>query len=241
MSALGTPCNPIGPCDLDLTCVRCEPGVSDENCVRYKLDFMAWSHRQNMICGRLPHYFYTISPHGKQFIVTPALTENTKLQVVWDGYKYSFGDDEEVQFPPEAAEAVAAYVMWKIARTVDKNLPLSKEYEQDYLKLRLALFRDFNEGQFPDGKDEEYDQRALPAGSTGGTVNTSITSWTDLMAIPTTSIATGSTILWNDADAGVERATQIRESTEATDIPAGIARPDDYDFTTNPRVWFQAN
>ncbi len=241
MAALGTPCNPCNPCDVDVSCVRCEPGVSDPNCVRYKLGFLAWSSREYMICGRLPNYLFTISPHGKQFIVSPALTANTILKVVWDGYKYSFGDDEEVQFPPEAAEAVAAYLMWKIARTVDKNIALSKEYEQDYLKLRLALFRDFNEGQFPDGKDEEYDERALPAGKVGGTINTSITSWTELMAIPTTSIATGSTLLWVESDSGLERATQIRESTEATDIPSGIARPDDYDASTNPRVWFQAN
>lgn len=243
----GTPCDPCNPCDIDVSCVRCEPGVSDPNCVRYKLGFFPWENRQEMICGHQRSYLFSISPHGKQFLVTPALDENTILKVVWDGYKYTFGDDEEISFPAEASEAVAAYVQWKIARNVDKNLQLSKEYEADYLKLRLALFRDFNESQFPDGKDEEYDGSELTApinwGAYGGqnvpflsTITTiQGTTSSALEAIPT--VALTPPLMIRLVIDGVTQIWILQAGTTATG--PGVQRPADYAASTNEKVWIQ--
>lgn len=244
--ATGSPCDPL-PCGVDVGCVSCEPGVSDPNCVRYKLDYFPWEQRQAMICGHLRRYLFTISPHGKQFMVTPALNENTILKVVWDGYKYTFADDEEVNFPAEASEAVAAYVMWKISRNVDKNIALSKEYEADYMKLRLALFRDFNESQFPDGKDEEYDGDDLSApvnwGEYGGQNVPFLSTITSIQgadasaleAIPTTGIAVPAMV--RIMIGGVLQVWLLQSGTDAT--APGVQRPSDYAASTNEKVWVQ--
>jgi hypothetical protein len=237
---MSTPCgSPCNPCTglVGCGCIECTPGVSDPNCVRYKLDPAPWSKRQAMICGAARDYLYSISPHAKQFVVTPALNENTILKVVWDGYKYAWGDNDEINFPPEAAEAVAAYVMAKVARNIDKNLTLSQSYDQEYARLRLALFRDFREALIPDGQDEEYDGVNLPPGTNGGAVNAGITSWALLAAVPTNFITTGTTILWTESATGLLRATQLRAGTDATSTPDGVQRPDDYS-ATNERVWY---
>jgi hypothetical protein len=243
----GTPCNPCALGSLDASTVACTPGTSNANCVRYRLGFHPWNRREEMICGHGRDYLFTISPHGKQFLVTPALNEITVLKVVWDGYAYSFTDDQEVPFPAEASEAVAAYVMWKISRNVDKNLPLSKEYEAEYAKLRLALFRDFNDGQFVTDQDEEYDGRNLspptnfgefgaqdvPYLSTITTIQGS--DATALEAIPTVSLPPP--LMVRLVINGVDQIWILQSGTTATG--PGAQRPADYAATTNEKVWIQ--
>jgi hypothetical protein len=186
-----------------------------------------------MICGHGPYYRFSISPHGGQFVITPALNEDTILKVVWDGLKNTFADSDEVPFPVEAAEAVAAYVMWKIMLTVDKNIPLAREWEAEYVKKRLALFRDWNEGRFPDGQDEEYHgQTSQPP------VDSEIDSWTELAAIPTTDLPVGTVKIWVNTAEGLMKGTQLLAGTDATDTANGIQRPDDYAAGTNEKVWY---
>ncbi len=236
MSDCGSPCNPCEQVIGLSNCVRCIPGESDPNCVRVRLSFCAWENRQQMICGRTPRYLFSISPHGKQFLVTPLLNENTVLKVVWDGYKYDFAANDIINFPAEASEAVAAYVNWKIARTVDKNLALAKEYEIEYQKLRLALFRDFNEGQFPDFKDEEYVSVAPPI-----PVDTTVTTWDELGDLTSAGRVINSILFWVEAATGLLQVVQLRVGTDATDQPNGVQRPDDYNAATNARVWYKVN
>lgn len=157
-------------------------------CARYRLAFYPWNARQDLICGRLNFstwlgcccntvgcppaslsddeqqayfskaYVYTMSPMGRNFLIYPQITASTSLLLIWDGYLYNPADGDTVNFPEEASEAVAAYVQAKIARNVDKNIPLSVEFEKDWMRLRLSLFRDFRETQDDLGAqpDEEY-------------------------------------------------------------------------------------
>ncbi len=214
-------------------CVQCIPGTSDPNCVRQRLEFHAWDQRQSMICGRCHgQYLYAISPYGKQFLIHPALNESTILLVVWDGYKYDFQDTDIINFPEEASEAVAAYVLWKIAQNVDKDRSLSADRKSDYERLRLALYREAREPNEVDNMDEPAP--AIPGG--GGIVNTAITSWTDLAAIPTPLVPVGTTILWVEAALNLLRATQVRLGSDATDTASGIQRADDW--ATTGKVWY---
>lgn len=194
-------------------------------------------------------YVYTLSPMGRNFLIYPKVTASTRLLLVWDGFKYAFSDSESINLPEQASEAVAAYVQAKIARNVDKNLALSREFETDYVRLRLSLFRDFQETQDAEEKDEEYNSTnivaPLPAelaefGAQAipflATINALAGSSTNaLAAIPTTSLDLPFTV--EIIIGGVPQLWALNSGTTATGT--GVQRPNDFDLTTNPRVWVQ--
>jgi hypothetical protein len=142
--------------------------LPNPNIYRNRMDFVAWENRQRMIDGEHDHrrYTYTISPFSKQFLVHPLINTETYLLLVWDGLKMDFADGDTVPFPIQAAEAVASYVLWKILKFVDKRLDLAREEYAAYGLRRLSLFREQNEAQFVDNKDEEYSATADPAPGT---------------------------------------------------------------------------
>lgn len=139
--------------------------TDDPNCMRNRLTRVAWEDRRAMICGRVGcrKYLYAISPFSAQFLVHPLINDETKLLLVWDGLKMDFVDADEVPFPIQAAEAVAAYMKWKLLLNVDKRLDLAREEYALYVARRLSLFREEQEAQEADGKDEEYVD-AVPGG-----------------------------------------------------------------------------
>jgi hypothetical protein len=132
--------------------------TDDPNCMRHRLGRVAWEDRRPMICGKVAacSYLYAISPFSKQFLVHPLINDETELLLVWDGMKVAFEDDDEVPFPEQAAEAVAAYVKWKLLLEVDKRLDLAGAQYALYQARRLSLYREEQEAQEADGKDEEY-------------------------------------------------------------------------------------
>lgn len=69
----------------------------------------------------------------------------------------------------------------------------------------------------------------------------SIQSWADLAAIKTLGLPVPQIRIWVDADTGLFKVTQLRESTDETDVSSGIQRPDDYANPGNTKVWFQAS
>ncbi len=133
--------------------------VTHPNCQRNRMDFWPWVHRKTLLCtacdARL--YAYAISPYGKQFVIHPVLNDETDLLLVWEGLKMDFANIDTVPFPEEAAEAVAAYVKWRILLEVDKNVQLANEQQKIWATKRLALYRDEQEKQDAEKPDEEYD------------------------------------------------------------------------------------
>lgn len=205
-------------------------------------DLWQWANRKA--------YVYTIGPFGKNFLIYPKLTASTRLLLVYDGYTYDFDDGDTVNFPAEASEAVAAYVLAKIYKAVDKNIPLAKEYEADYARLRLSLWRDWQETQDAESKDEEYADMIVPppvnfAGfgaqsipllatvtSLEGATNTALANLPTLsMDVPTSVVVIIS---------GLQQLWTLSAGTDATDTAQGILRPNDYDAASNARVWYQS-
>lgn len=133
-------------------------------CERNRMDYFAWKDRQYVVCEKygLRNYRYSVSPFSNQFLVHPLINSETYLLVVWDGLKMTFLDADVVPWPEQAAEAVGAYVKWKILLEVDKRIDLAREWFDKarntgiYPNLRLALFREQNEAQSADGNDQEY-------------------------------------------------------------------------------------
>ena len=251
--------------------------LDDPLCYRYRLQFYPWNSRQDLICGKLNFmswagsaccglgcsvpaltadqqlawtskaYVYTIGPFGRNFLIYPKITASTRLLLVWDGLRYVWSDTDPINFPEEAAEAVAAYVQWKITRTVDKNIGLSKEFEADWLKLRLSLYRDFQETQDADKKDEQYFSSVIAAPtnfSEFGGQNVSFLSTITALAggapncldtIPTASMDTPTTI--TIIIGGAVQMWVLEAGTDATG--PGKQRPLDHAAGSNEKVWTQ--
>ena len=140
--------------------------LPNPDCARNRLDHVEWENRQSMICDEygVRNYQYAISPFSKQFMVHPLINDQTYLLLVWDGLKMTFNAADVVPWPEQAAEAVGAYVKWRILLEVDKRLDLAREwYDRSggrvtgiYPSLRLKLWREQNESQSTDGNDQEY-------------------------------------------------------------------------------------
>lgn len=79
-------------------------------------------------------------------------------------------------------------------------------------------------------------------GETSGTPakwDAGITSLSDLAAVITTTLATGTIRAWIQASDGTEQVWRLIASTEAT--ADGVQRPNDYNADTNAKVWFKAS
>jgi hypothetical protein len=81
------------------------------------------------------------------------------------------------------------------------------------------------------------------SGSGGSTyevaIDGAITSWAQLAAIATTSLGVGSTKAWVEASTEILKVVVLRSSTAATNTAEGLQRPNDYNGTTNTKVWHQ--
>lgn len=245
-------------------------------CYRYRLQFYPWLQRQDLICGRLNFsswlgsacttqgcppvtisadqqaawfskaYVYTIGPMGRNFLIYPKLTASTRLLLAWDGLKYTFSDSDTVNMPAEASECVAFYILAQIARFVDKDYNAAREFERLYKERRLSLFRDFQETQDAEEKDEEYDSDVIPAPTNFSEFDaqslpflrtiTSIAGSTvaALEQIPTTSMDTPTSVLL--LIGGVIQLWVLESSSTATG--PGAQRPADYSASA-PKCWIQ--
>lgn len=142
------------------------PTIDDPNCVRNRLEFVAWENRRAMICNScdLSRYVYSVSPYSRQFLVHPLINDETKLLLVWDGLKMDFVDADVMptSIPEWAAEALAAFIKFKILSIIDRRPDLAAmQYNPVtktgvYAEKRLALYREQRESQSADDKDEEY-------------------------------------------------------------------------------------
>ncbi len=140
-------------------------GEPHPQCRRNRLDFWAWVARKHLFCSSCDRglYAYALDPFGKMFAIHPALNDETELLLIWNGIKSAFVDADVVPFPEEAAEAVAAYVKWRILLEVDKNPALAQVEYGVWSMKRLALYRDQQEKQDAEKPDAEFTAADAPA------------------------------------------------------------------------------
>lgn len=236
------------------SCPECDPGVSDQNIVRNRLDFTPWEDRfERMITNQygVRDYLYSVSPFSKQFMVHPPLNDSTVLVVAWDGLKMDFADSDVVPWPEHAAEAIAAYVKSFILRTVDKRPDLAQVEYGAYIQKRLQLWREQNEARVADGRDEEYDVTAIPNPTPLqgfgaqlipflSTVTQLVgTDSTALAAVPTVSITPNYAVQFLNATALIVETWVLKAGTDADDPTSGVLRPNDYIAAENEKVWLR--
>jgi hypothetical protein len=220
----------------------------DPNCRRNRLDFVPWLNRERLICGQCDErsYLYSIAPYGNQVLVHPIINDETYLLLVWEGIKSNFADGDNVPFPEDAAEAFAAYILSKIFSQIDRNPGAAAEQWAEYRRLRLSLYRDFQEKLDAEKPDQEYvDLAPLPPtladfGAQDIPFLRLVTQLegadgdvTALSAIPTTTISVPYAV--RVYIGGNIQTWLLQTSTDAT--APGIQRPNDYDGTTNTKVW----
>lgn len=140
-------------------------GDAHPDCRRNRLDYWQWENRQHLICNACDHrlYAYAISPQGKEFMIHPILNSDTRLLLVWQGLKINFVGADVVPFPEEAAEAVAAYVKWRILLEIDKNPALANVQYGIWKMLRSSLYLDERDKLSAEKSDEEYSASQAPA------------------------------------------------------------------------------
>jgi hypothetical protein len=233
--------------------------TDDPECVRNRLDYVAWEDRRTkMICNEFgtSDYLYSISPFSTQFMVHPLINDETYLKIVWDGLKMTFADGDVVPWPEWAAEAVAAYVKAKISFEIDKRPDVARGWYDRvtqtgiYATLRRSLFREQQESQIANNRDEEYVEGDLSTpvptilADFGGQdipflrLVTSLTgSATSLDAIPTVSLTVPFTV--EVVIGGVLQTWQLISGTTATG--PGVQRPADYAAGTNEKIWVQVS
>lgn len=80
---------------------------------------------------------------------------------------------------------------------------------------------------------------AFPIPGVNVTVDETIHSWSDLAAMETVSLSAGTVIGWVEATTLILKAVILQNSTDATDTAEGLQRPNDYNESTNAKVWHQ--
>ncbi len=200
-------------------------------------------------CCETRAYVYSISPHLGSFVIYPPLQTYTTLLMVWDGFKVKFNPTDVVPYPEEASEAVAAYLLGKIHRIIDKNPQLAEEDKIDYVAARRALIREYRDNQVTDGKDEEYlsnlvtppGQSFITAGAQAVPLLQNITQLlgttaNSLQAVATTGLTTPLTVMV--IIGGINTLWTLKVGTDATDAPNGIVQPNDW--ATSGLVWYES-
>lgn len=265
---LGTLPDQAKPKAFYIVSVVPDPDTGDlpnPNIERNRLDYVAWEDRLDRMIrrgnpvnadgtvaccgGGRREYLYAISPFSRQFLVHPLVNSETYLLVVWDGLKMAFEDNDVVPWPEWAAEAVASYVKWKILKFVDKRPDLARDEYAAYVQLRRSLWREQNEAQVADGRDEEYTNSDVPNpspfanfGAQGIPFLSTVTQLeggdnTALAEVPTEGITTPYTI--QIIISGELQTWVLTASTAANDPSNGVLRPNDYAATTNEKVWIR--
>lgn len=140
-------------------------GDAHPDCQRNRMDFWSWENRHALLCRQwdLRTYAYAIAPQGNQFIVHPVINDDTRLLLVWQGIKIDFVGADTVPWPEEAAEAVAAYVKWRILLEIDKNPALAQAQFAIWRDCRANLYLDERRKLSAEKPDQEYPTSQAPA------------------------------------------------------------------------------
>lgn len=212
---------------------------AEADCKRFRLDRISWDQRQLMVCGDLgDRYVYTLSPLGRSYKIYPALTANTRLLVMWEGYKQSWNNSDEMMagWDTIAAEAVAEFTKSRIIRDYDKTDPYagirrSDNHYKAYLTRRRDIYLDYHEGQFSGQEDV-----LAPAMLVTSNAVLSLSSLDELRALTTAGGAIALNTLFSLVTDGMLSQWRLEEGDAVDDSDLWV-RAHDYNPATNRRVY----
>ena len=124
---------------------------TDHTCCRkpYVPYVGGWEHRADLTCQNATlkdNYWCVFDPYGETFSVYPQLEDGYEAQMIWDGVKKDWADDDAVltSYTDErVALAVAEFVKARVAREVKNDLQMANSYSQSFNVLRQQLYLSF--------------------------------------------------------------------------------------------------
>tara|TARA_B100001123_G_C15298026_1_gene1019955 strand:+ start:495 stop:1280 length:786 start_codon:yes stop_codon:yes gene_type:complete len=133
-----------GTADYDWPDDQNQPNDENCECYRVPLTQWPWANRNDLLCGYAKdHHAIAIHPNGVNFIVYPQVTSTDKLEVHYQSIDRAFTNTDTVPFSDEEViMAVAEYVKAKLAREVDRDLPLHNSYITSYMAMRRNIYID---------------------------------------------------------------------------------------------------
>jgi hypothetical protein len=105
-----------------------------------------WEHRFDLTCqsaGLKDHNWSVFDPFGETFGVYPALEEGYEVEMVWDGVRLGWDDEDTMPTAytdERVALAVAEFVKARVAREVKNDMNMAGSYQQSYNALRQQLY-----------------------------------------------------------------------------------------------------
>lgn len=124
-----------------------------DTCVRRSVYPYPYSNRHDLRCGVVnvgsngSNFLFAVDPQLTKLWVYPRITAGYSIQLVWDGRKTDFEDDDETPFDEPMASLVAEYVKWKIVREVDRDVKLATDYERTYRQGLSRLYLEIKDRQ----------------------------------------------------------------------------------------------
>lgn len=117
-------------------------------------DFVFADYRDvdKQITGDVPQSprLFTYDPVAGSFRITPKLSDdNSELVIIHEGNSVAFTQNTEVPFDAVAAEAVASYVLTKLAMDIDRDVQLAQAHRQLYSVGKRKVLANLRETQLP--------------------------------------------------------------------------------------------
>jgi hypothetical protein len=102
-----------------------------------------WTYTQAMRAGLVNDMpVLAVDDNRREFLMTPALNDESRLVIEWNGVKTDFADLDTVPFDDKFAEACAEYVLARVVRRVDHDPATAASYAQSYALLKRQLLSD---------------------------------------------------------------------------------------------------
>ena len=127
--------------DTDGNIIACNGG---------KIPAISWADAQRGICGTLAidTLGAALHPAAHAFYLVPSLGSDEVLEIAWTGIKREFELTDVVLFEQICAQAVGEYVLARLSRLVDKDIPLAQSFDASYKALRRALYTEYQHRRF---------------------------------------------------------------------------------------------
>lgn len=135
--------------------------LQDSILERYPLQIRGWEDRMSMAKGSVPSgNWIALDPRSSQFYTYPAIGGRDMIELIWDTVTADYNDSDDVPFTEDVAEAVAEYLLSKLAMRrpgegARTAVSISREHMANYVRLRSMLYLD---------NKDRLDVRDLPKG-----------------------------------------------------------------------------
>ncbi len=119
-----------------------------EDCRCHAQEYFLWpnEHVRDLLCGNVSlgrcKFFVAIDEHGRTFTAYPAIEPCRQIVLTWDGYlDDGVTDDDLVPYDAHVVQAVAYWVLWKLAPEIDKNPLTAASSRETYMTERRKVIR----------------------------------------------------------------------------------------------------